>query len=129
MPKALELSEQKNDSEAALVYEWVAAMRAAGRGDEEVERFVLEPYENGFYLESDGCTLVNELGWPFRRHPACVGHDYYWKNCKGFWSGNRLLYRANRYFGRPGRGVLRWIGTTVGGWPWYLKAKREARSG
>lgn len=114
------------DTEKALVLAWVDGMRAAGRGDDEVERFILEAYDADYHHESNGCNLVNELRWPFPRHPACVGHDFWWKHTRGYWSGNRLMYRANCYFGRPARGALRWIGVTVGGWPWYWKAKREA---
>jgi len=49
------------DKEKAIVYKWIEAMQANGKGDPELEAVLYEAYDNNEHHQSNGCNLVNEL--------------------------------------------------------------------
>lgn len=111
-----------DDKEKALVLAWIEAKRAAGSACEELEALLIEAYEEkAYHLRSNGCNLVNELRWPFPRHPACVVHDMMYGEKRGRAYSDRMMRRLNSYFGRPGRGWIRWAGLRLGGWWAYRR--------
>lgn len=110
-----------SDVERALVFAWIDAKRVAGCSDTELEVLIYEAYDAGYHLESNGCTLVSELQWPIKS-PSCVVHDYLYSRKRGFFYSNNIMRKLHAYFGRAGRGWVRWAGVTVfGGW-FYRKS-------
>ena len=104
------------DKEKAIVYKWIEAMQANGKGDPELEAVLYEAYDNNEHHKSNGCNLVNELSWPFPRHPACVVHDMLYRLKLGRSYSDATMRRLNAYFGRSCRGWVRWAGLRLGGW-------------
>lgn len=114
-------------SEAALVASWIIAKNSVGEGEFELDELLREAYfEQVYYLQSNGCTLVTELGWPFPRHPACVVHDMLYDQQKGRRYCDLKFRELNAYFGRPKRGWVRWAGLRIGGWWAYRNAGRKS---
>lgn len=110
----------ESDSEVALVLAWIAAQREAGRGKPDLEELLMEAYvEREYHKHSNGCNLVNELHWPFPRHPACVVHDMLYNDQRGWGYSDKKMRQLNAYFGRPKRGWVRWAGLRLGGWYAY----------
>ncbi|GAA6154484.1 hypothetical protein NBRC116587_39070 [Pseudoteredinibacter isoporae] len=104
------------DNEFELVKQWIAGRQENGQGDPELETLLLDAYQNGEHKISNGCNFVNELRWPWPRHPACVVHDRLYRLKAGRSYADRMMRRLNGYFGRPGRGWVRWLGVRIGGW-------------
>lgn len=109
--------ETETDKEKALVYAWCEAMNEAGRGNAELDELLREAYEDNEHRRSNGCNFVNELKWPFPRHPACVVHDRLYRLQRGRKYADDKMRELNKYFGRPVAGWVRWAGLRLfGGW-------------
>ncbi len=110
------------DQEVKQVMTWVESMRYQGRSEPELETLLIEAYcDRQYHKKSNGCNLVNELRWPFPRHPACVVHDMLYGDKRGRRYSDRMMRKINAYFGRPYRGWVRWAGLRLGGWWAYSR--------
>lgn len=113
--------DELQDDEFELVKLWIKGRRANGRPELEIERLLIEAYESGEHKTSNGCNLVNELDWPWPRHPACVVHDRLYRLKAGRAYADKAMRQINSYFARPYRGWIRWLGLRLGGWWVYSR--------
>jgi len=114
--------------EWSLVKLLMACNGEQGKGDAELEAMITEAYESGYFILSDGCTLVGELWWPFKA-AGCVIHDHQFYLGVSFRRANALMYRCHRYFGNSTvRVATRWLGVWIGGYPAYRAHRKKQRT-
>ncbi len=116
------------EKEWLLVKSYMDLKNEIGEGDAELETLITEAYESGYFILSDGCTLVSELFWPVKA-AGCVSHDYTFFKGWPFRKANKLMYRIHRYFGNTrSRSGVRWLGVWIGGYPAYRAHRKKEKA-
>jgi len=118
----------EQEKEWLLVKAYMDFKSERGEGDAEIEGLVAQAYKSGYFILSDGCTIVSERRWP-KRAPECVLHDYLFFIGWSFGTANIIMARALRYFGGSiARKFTRFFGVWLGGYPAYRAHRRKGRN-